>query len=131
MQRNKLDKIGLPDNRLLLYVSDQSPDEDWQSFATKHNVEMLHHSDLLSALGAFVMLMPGIVVIDRGSAVGNEAMSHIEDVLHTSPQPLLVIIELGVPDCMARYRSVVRLGASSDASPTYILTRLQDNGQDR
>ncbi|NJL56167.1 hypothetical protein HC928_14025 [bacterium] len=125
MQRNKLDKTELPENRLLLYVSDQSPDEDWHQFAVNHNCEMLYHDELLAALGAFIMLMPGIVVIDRRSAVGNETLSHIEDVLHTIPQPLLILIELGVPDCMARYRSVVRLGASSDASPAYILTRLQ------
>lgn len=124
MQWNKLDKIGLLENRLLLYVSDQLLDKEWQHFATNHNVEMLHHSDLFSALGAFVMLMPGIVVIDRGSVVGNEALSHIEDVLHTTPQPVLIIIELGVPDCVAQYGVVVRLSAASDASPTHIMARL-------
>jgi len=124
MQPNKLDKIGLPENRLLLYVSDQLPDEEWQHFATDYNLEILHHSDLLSALGAFVMLMPGIVIIDRRSAVGNEAVSHIEDVLHTMPQPVLIIIELGVPDCAARYGPIVRMSAASDASPTHIMARL-------
>lgn len=123
MRRNKLDKIGLLETRLLLYVSDQTPDEAWQHFATNYKLEMLHHSDLLSALGAFVMLMPGIVVIDQRSAIGNEVVSHIEDVLHTTPQPLLMIIELGVPDCISRYGSVVRLGAAADISPDAVLSR--------
>lgn len=124
MQESNLNKVGIPENQLLLYVSDQSPDEGWQHVAANFNWQMLHHSDLLSALGAFVMLMPGIVVIDRRSAVGNEATLHIEDVLPTAPQPVLFIIELGVPDCMARYGRVVRLGAASDSSPTDILKRL-------
>ncbi len=70
------------------------------------------------------MLMPAIVVIDRHSQVGNEAVSHIEDVLHATPQLLLIIIELGTPDCVARYGAVVRLGAAANDSPTRILTRL-------
>lgn len=123
MQPNKLDKIRLPENRLLLYVSDRSPDEDWHQFAVNHKWEILYHDELLAALGAFIMLMPGIVVIDRRSAVGDEALSHIEDVLHRTPQPLLVIIELGVPDCVTRYGSVVRLGAAADISPDAVLLR--------
>ncbi|MFW5709476.1 MAG: hypothetical protein ACOCX5_04570 [Chloroflexota bacterium] len=124
MQWNNMDKVKITENQLLLYVSDQLPDEEWQHFATNYNLEMLHHSDLLSALGAFIMLMPGIVVIDRRSAVGNEAMSHMEDVLHTAPQSVLIIIELGVPDCVARYGSVLRLGAATGVSPTHILAQL-------
>jgi len=122
MQWNNIDKVKIPENQLLLYISDQLPDEEWQDFATNYNLEMLHHSDLLSALGAFVMLMPGIVVIDQRSAVGNKALSHIEDVLHTTPQPLLMIIELGVSDCISRYGSVVRFGAAADISPDAVLS---------
>jgi len=126
MQWNNLDEMQVPKKQLLLYVSDQSPEREWQHFADNHNLEMLYHDELLAALGAFIMLMPGIVVIDRHSAVGDEALSHIEDVLHTTPQPLLAIIELGVPDCIARYGAVVRLGSASDISPAAILAQIDD-----
>lgn len=131
MQWNSLGKVVLPENQLLLYVSDESPNEDWQHFANSYDWEVLQYQDLLSSLGAFIMLMPSIVVIDRRSVVGSEALSHIEDVLSTTPQPMLIVIELGVPDCMAQYGSVVRLGAASDVPPVHILTRLQGLTQER
>ncbi len=126
MQWDKLNETSLPENQLLLYISDQLPDEEWRQFASSQQLEIMHQSDLLSALGAFVMLMPGIVVIDCRSTVGNEALSHIEDVLPTTPQPMLIVIELGVPDCIAQSGPVVRLGAAADISPEYILGRLSN-----
>jgi hypothetical protein len=56
------------------------------------------------------MLLPSIVLIDHNSPRGNEDLSHLEDVLTTLPQPILIVIEVGVPDCMTQYRSVVRTG---------------------
>lgn len=40
------------------------------------------------------MLLPSIVVIDRNSLRGNEVLSHLEDVLTTLPQPILIVIEV-------------------------------------
>jgi hypothetical protein len=94
-----------------------------ERFARRERFSAGCQSDLLAALGAFTMLMPGIVIIDRRSEVGNEALLHIEDVLHTIPQPMLVIIELGVPDCMAQHGAVLHLGAPADASPVAVLSQ--------
>jgi hypothetical protein len=125
MLRNTASETALPQNQLVLYVSGQPPTADWQRIAGDYNWELLYHSDMLNALGTFVMLMPGIVVIDRDSAVGAAVLAHIEDVLHTTPQPQLIVIELGVPDCVARFGSVVRLGAAADAAPGPILSQAQ------
>ncbi len=123
MKWNELNATSLPENQLLLYISDQLPEGKWQQFAIRQQWEITYQSDLLAALGAFMMLMPGIVIIDRRSEVGNEALLHIEDVLHTIPQPMLVIIELGVPDCMAQHGAVLHLGAPADASPVAVLSQ--------
>lgn len=123
-QKNANTPLPIPQNQLLLYISDETPHKDWLYLASCYNWDVLHQRDLLSALGAFIMLMPGIVVVNRRSVVGSEAMSHIEDVLPTTPQSRLILIELGVRDGMARYGVVVRLGAAANASPVCILARM-------
>lgn len=130
MHSDSMKETTLLENQLLLYIGDEPPGEDWRRFASDYSCEMIYEGDLLTALGAFVMLMPGIVVIDRRSTVGSEALSHIESVLNNSPQPLLILIELGVPDLVARDGHVVRLGAAFCASPACILSRLHTNEED-
>jgi hypothetical protein len=120
---DKPDQQSLLENQLILFVSDQPPTTNWQRFLDQYPVQVLFHDDLFSALGAFVMLMPGIVIVDRYSAVGIEALSHIEDVLGTAPQPLLILIELGSTDCTAQHGNVVRVGAPLDTTPDCVMSR--------
>jgi hypothetical protein len=126
MQRNNPDKSGITEDQLLLYVSDQPPDEAWQHVAINYHWQMIHHSDLISVLGAFVMLMPGIVVIDRLGSVGNEALSHIESMLDNLPQPMLIFIELGIPDCTSPREWGMRLGRLAGTSPGTIFSQIDD-----
>lgn len=110
-------------NQLLLYIADQPPAPAWDQLAGHYRWDVLHHSELLGALGAFVMLMPGIVIIDRQSAVGGAVLAHLEDVLATMPQPLLIVVELGMPDAVTRYGPVVRIGATSAESAVCLFSQ--------
>ena len=96
------------ENRMLLFISDRHPPAVWTNSARRYNWHLLHEAALLRALGAYVMLMPDIIVVDKDSAVGAEALDHIEDVLHTPPQLKQVVIELCDCQCIYRKGEVVR-----------------------
>lgn len=122
--RNANGRYRLMQNRLLLYISEHPPGCDWLQLAADNNWELLHHADLMGALGAFIMLMPGVVIIDRSGALGNEALSHIEDVLPTQPQAQLLLVEQGLRDFIAWDNAVLRVGLCCEG-PQSIPMRIQ------
>lgn len=112
------------ENRLLLYVSGQPPSESWQQLARVFNWEILHENDLMDALAAYVMLMPAIVVIDHTSPAGMSALAHLNEVFDSSPHPLMLVIELGIPHTITRRQSLIRIGMPHNTSPNQIIHQL-------
>lgn len=114
-------------NQLVLFVSDISPSIEWQQFAEANDWEMLYHDDLFSVLGAFVMLMPGVIVVDRTCKLGNEALYHLEDVLVTAPQSPVIIVEIGTADQKYQRDSITHIGVSASALPLHLISQLAVN----
>ncbi|MFQ3647020.1 MAG: hypothetical protein SNJ83_12520 [Aggregatilineales bacterium] len=119
------DLSALPlDDKLVLFVSRSVPNEAWQGIAKRHCWEMIACDEMLPALGVFVMLMPDIVILDGCDALGIEVGAHIQDVIDTAPQRLVIIIELGRVANVTRAGNVLRMQVMAHASPAEIMSLL-------
>jgi hypothetical protein len=80
--------------QIVLFVSPNKPADVWQHLAQEWQWELIHHDEMMQALGAYVMLFPSIIVIDSLSTTGQDTLSHLNDVLLDAPQPSLTLITL-------------------------------------
>jgi hypothetical protein len=81
-------------NQIVLFVSSNVPGESWQHLAQEWQWELIHHDNVMDALGAYALLFPAIIIVDSMSAVGQETCHHISSVLLDASQSPLILVTL-------------------------------------